>query len=179
MVASPAGSWGQPHGPWPSSSLPVEPSQVPISGGPGLACAGGPSPRVPWVASWQCPAGCSMPGGTGAGGQGLLKRVGPHQGAMQEVGEGIQADGDGHRGQALGEPQVGWIWGTQERSGQSWERWRRPRPSPGGWQIVPRTTRGQVRRGMSPVYTCLSFPQPRCFLTSPRLSFLTLRTVCL
>lgn len=63
MVASPAGSWGQPHGPWPSLSLPVEPSQVPISGGPGLACAGGSSPRVPWVASWQCLAGCSMPGG--------------------------------------------------------------------------------------------------------------------
>ena len=77
------------------------------------------------------------------------------------------------------EPQVGWIWGTQERSGQSWERWRRPRPSPGGRQIVPRTTRGQVRQEMSPVYTCFSFPQPRCFLPSPRLSFLILRTVCL
>lgn len=63
MVASPAGSWGQPHGPWPSPSLPVQPSQVPISGAPGLACAGHPSPRVPWVTSWQCPAGCRMPGG--------------------------------------------------------------------------------------------------------------------
>lgn len=52
--------------------------------------------------------------------------VGPHEGAVQEVGKGIQTDGDGDRGQALGEPQVGWIWGAQERRVQGWKRCRRP-----------------------------------------------------
>lgn len=59
-----------------------------------------------------------------------MKGVGPQQGAVQEVGEGIQTDGDGDRGQALREPQVGWIWGAQGERWQGWERCRGPGLSP-------------------------------------------------
>lgn len=53
MGASQAGSWGQPQSPWPSPSLPALTSQVPTAAGPGpgLACVGCPSPRVPSMAS--------------------------------------------------------------------------------------------------------------------------------
>lgn len=69
-------------------------------------------------------------GAAGAGGQGLLKGVCPHQGTVQKVGEGIQTDGDRDRGQVLGETKVGWIWGAEESRWQGWERRRGPRLSP-------------------------------------------------
>lgn len=62
----------------------------------------------------------------GAGRQGLLKGVRAQQGTVQEIGEGVKTDGDSDRGQALGESQVGWVWGAQERRRQGWERCRGP-----------------------------------------------------
>lgn len=62
-LASLGESWGQPQTPPASPSPAVPPFWVPIAAGPGpgLACVGRPSPHVPWMASWRCLAGSSMP----------------------------------------------------------------------------------------------------------------------
>lgn len=98
-----------------------------------LSPPGSPSPLAlasAWPA-WDIPApaslgwslghawlGAACLGGAGAGGHGLLKAVGPHQGAVQEVGEGVQTDGNRDRGHAFRKPQVGGIWGAQGKRRQ-------------------------------------------------------------
>lgn len=127
------GLGASPRVPRPAPLWPLSPPRSPSA----LALAPAPAwpvPDFPPPTSPGWPLGSAWPGaarlvGAGTGGQGLLKGVGPQQGAVQEVGEGIQADGDGDRGQALGEPQVGWVWGAQERSWQGWEKCRGPQLS--------------------------------------------------
>ena len=92
---------------------------------------------------------------------------------MQEVGEGVQADGDGDRGQALGEPQVSWIWAAQERREQGWVRCRKPGLSPRRRQgrVVPRMIKTGQRVSSSahafPSYSPAASELPPGFRFSP------------
>lgn len=108
-------------------------------------------------------------GVAGAGRQGLLKGRGPQQGTVQEVGEGVQANGDGDGGHALREPQVRWACGAQERRRQGWERRRGRRLGP-RWrqrQAVPGMARGQVSGSHRlHIFPSAAWP-PLCFSRGP------------